>query len=181
MMEIFDELISLEMQGRKLELNRGWEEPGGLSTASFIDDSEVFGWDVDKETIIDKLLFLDDASGEWLPVIPIVAEDGTGKTTLARLVYNDHRVSKRFDLKAWATAWVPGVEGVFPLAKAIYESFTSQSCDLEELTSLQHRLCEILKNKKFLIVLDDVLVENYDSWSRLLLCTLGEINLFTQS
>ncbi|XP_050281730.1 putative disease resistance RPP13-like protein 1 [Quercus robur] len=110
----------------------------------FVADSEVFRRDRDEEAII-ELLLSDDGSGERLSVIPIVAEGGMGKITLARRVYDNHRATK-----------------------AIVESFTSQSCDLEELNSLQHRLCEILKNKKFLIVLDDVLVENYVSWSQLL-------------
>ena len=131
----------------------------------FVADSEVFCRDRDEEAII-ELLLSDDGSGERLSVIPIVGEGGMGKTTLARRVYDNHRVSEHFDLKAWA--WFPGKGDLLQATKAIVESFTSQSCDLEELTSLQHRLCEILKNKKFLIVLDDVLVENYDSWSRLL-------------
>ena len=131
----------------------------------FVADSEVFRRDRDEEAII-ELLLSDDGSGERLSVIPIVGEGGTGKTTLARRVYDNHRVSEHFDLKAWA--WFPGKGDLLQATKAIVESFTSQSCDLEELTSLQHRLCEILKNKKFLIVLDDVLVENYVSWSQLL-------------
>ncbi|KAK7826159.1 putative disease resistance rpp13-like protein 1, partial [Quercus suber] len=131
----------------------------------FVADSEVFRRDRDEEAII-ELLLSDDGTGERLSVIPIVAEGGMGKTTLARRVYDNHRVSEHFDLKAWA--WLSGKGDFLQATKAIVESFTSRSCDLEELTSLQNRLCEILKNKKFLIVLDDVLVENYVSWSQLL-------------
>ena len=188
--KIVDEFKSLETQGRALDLRPHarsyydflsyhrdlWygkyqkhlqndiDRYRKLSTF-FVADSEVFRRDRDEEAII-ELLLSDDGTGERLSVIPIVAEGGMGKTTLARRVYGNHRVSEHFDLKAWA--WFPGKGDLLQATKAIVESFTSQSCDLEELTSLQHRLCEILKNKKFLIVLDDVLVENYDSWSRLL-------------
>ena len=135
------------------------------SSTFFVADSQVFRRDRDEEAII-ELFLSDDGSGERLSVIPIVAEDGMGKTTLARRVYDNHRVSEHFDLKAWTG--FPGKYDLLRGTKAIFESFTSESCDLEELTSLQHRLCEILRNKKFLIVLDNVLVENYASWIRLL-------------
>ena len=165
--EIVDELCSLGVRGRALGLTGvGYRLILNVPTASsFVDDSEVFGRDRDKEAII-ELLLSDDASGEGLSVIPIVAEDGMGKTTLAQLVYNNHKVSEHFDIKAWA--WAPGEDDVLSVTKSIFESFTSQSCDLKELSLLQDRLCESLQNKKFLIVLDDVSVENYSYWSQLL-------------
>nr|POF02738.1 putative disease resistance rpp13-like protein 1 [Quercus suber] len=105
----------------------------------FVADSEVFRRDRDEEAII-ELLLSDDGTGERLSVIPIVAEGGMGKTTLARRVYDNHRVSEHFDLKAWA--WLSGKGDFLQATKAIVESFTSRSCDLEELTSLQNRLYE---------------------------------------
>ncbi|XP_050281733.1 putative disease resistance protein At3g14460 [Quercus robur] len=172
--KIVDEFKSLEMEGRALHLQfdvyyreLSYSEHqrnlcNGLYQGDLQNDIDR---DRDEEAII-ELLLSDDGSGKRLSVIPIVAEGGMGKTTLARRVYDNHRVSEHFDLKAWA--WFPGKGDLLQATKAIVESFTSQSCNLGELTSLQHRLCEILKNKKFLIVLDDVLVENYDSWSQLL-------------
>ena len=183
--KIVDEFKSLETQGRALDLRPHagsyygflhWERNRWNDTYQkelwydidryrrlstfFVADSEVFRRDRDEEAII-ELLLSDDGSGERLSVIPIVAEDGMGKTALARRVYDNHRVSEHFGLKAWT--WFPGKYDLLRGTKAIFELFTSQSCDLEELTSLQHRLCEILRNKKFLIVLDNVLVDNYAS------------------
>ena len=66
----------------------------------FVDESEVFGMDCDKEEII-KLLLSDDANDKQLPVISIVGNGRIGKTTLAKLVYNEQRVSHHFDRKAW--------------------------------------------------------------------------------
>ncbi|XP_050283529.1 putative disease resistance protein At3g14460 isoform X2 [Quercus robur] len=113
-------------------------------TASSVDEAEVvFGRESDKEAIID--LFM-GASGEPLSLIVIVAKDGIGKTTLARLVYEEDRVSKHFDLKAWA--WVPAEGTVGKACSSIFESFTLECSDLEK--------------QRFLIVLDDVSSKSLD-------------------
>jgi hypothetical protein len=126
---------------------------------------KVFGRDSDKEAIF-ELLLSDDASGEDLSVIPIVGEVGIGKTGLARLVYNDDKVSEYFEMKAWAH--VSDHFDMFMVIKAIFESFTMQSCDLKEINMIQVRLQESLPGKKFLLVLDDVWAETYHDWEFLL-------------
>ena len=116
--KIVNEFKSLQMQGEALELkskefcpsylyyrqDHNWSLQDDITcykrlSTFFVADSEVFRRDRDEEAII-ELLLSDDGSGERLSVIPIVAEDGMGKTTLARRVYDNHRVSEHFDLKA---------------------------------------------------------------------------------
>uniref|UniRef100_A0A2N9FP73 NB-ARC domain-containing protein n=1 Tax=Fagus sylvatica TaxID=28930 RepID=A0A2N9FP73_FAGSY len=84
----------------------------------------------------------DDASGEKLFVIPIMGEVGIGKTTLARLVFSDHKVSQHFYLKAWVQ--VPDTFDELMVTKAIFESLTSQPCHPKDLKSLQVILQESL-------------------------------------
>ena len=69
--------------------------------ASFGDDNSkvIFGRESDKKEIID-LLLSNDANDRKLSVISLLANDGMGKTTLARLIYNDDRAREHFELKA---------------------------------------------------------------------------------
>ncbi|XVF82281.1 hypothetical protein PTKIN_Ptkin16aG0033400 [Pterospermum kingtungense] len=123
-------------------------------------DTQVFGRDKDKETIL-ELVFKSDDEGNF--VIPIVGMGGIGKTTLAQLVYNDPTVQNHFDLKAWVC--VSDDFDVTRITKEILQSLTSEPCDENNLNSLQEKLKKMLYEKKFLIVLDDVWNENYHNWT----------------
>ena len=147
--------------GWKKRIQNEMKQSPSMPTSPSVDDSEVFGRDDDKEAIFEPLLS-DDASGEELSVIPIVGEVGIGKTALALLIYNDHRVREHFELKAWAH--VSDHFDMFMVTKAIFESFTMQSCDLKDLNLPQVRLQEGVRGKKFLLVLDDVWAETYHDW-----------------
>ncbi|XP_050284024.1 putative disease resistance protein At3g14460 [Quercus robur] len=103
---------------------------------------------------------------------------GVGKTTLARLVYNDNRVKENFDLKAWVC--VSDTFDSFRIAKTILEEITLSNCDIHSLNLLQIRIRESLKGKKFLLVLDDVWNEEYIAWDKLvtmLRCGAKEIKI----
>ncbi|KAK7344658.1 hypothetical protein VNO77_14542 [Canavalia gladiata] len=132
-------------------------------TSSVIEACDVYGRDDDKEALV-NLLLSHDAHDEKIGVIPIVGMGGIGKTTLAQLIYNDHRVQKEFDLKAWI--YVSEEFDISKITKNLLEVVTSCSCDIEDLNSLQRNLKMYILNKKFLFVLDDVWNENYDNWDK---------------
>ena len=125
-----------------------------IPAASFGDDNSkvIFGRESDKKEIID-LLISNDANDRKLSVISLLANDGMGKTILARLIYKDHRVSEHCDL-AWA--YVSDLSDTFMVTKAVLESFTLQSYDLKEqdMSQLEANLCERLEGKRFLLVLN---------------------------
>ncbi|MCH97440.1 CC-NBS-LRR resistance protein, partial [Trifolium medium] len=89
-----------------------------------------------------------------------------GKTTLAQLVYNDHRIKENFEHRAWV--YVSETFDVIGLTKAILRSFHS-SADGEVLNLLQNQLQQELIGKKYLLVLDDVWNRSEECWERLLL------------
>ncbi|TVU04751.1 hypothetical protein EJB05_47884, partial [Eragrostis curvula] len=131
-------------------------------THSGLDDSEqIHGRDDDKAVVV-KLL-LDQQDQQNVQVLPIIGMGGLGKTTLAKMVYNDSRVQKHFELKMWycvSENFEPAV-----LVRSIIELATKKRCDLpDNIELLRGRLEEVISRKSFLLILDDVWNEDQHKW-----------------
>ncbi|KAH9803064.1 hypothetical protein KPL71_001632 [Citrus sinensis] len=98
------------------------------------------------------------------PSTSLVGMGGIGKTTLARLVYNDKEV-EGFNPKAWVC--VSEDFDVLKITKAILESVTSSPSNLKDLNQVQIQLEKAIAGQKFLIVLDNVWSKNYGLWKTL--------------
>jgi hypothetical protein len=161
--ELLNKLEYLASQKDVLGLKQGvgGESSKRLPTTSLVQESDIFGRNDDKETIV-NLLLSNDASGGEMCVIPIVGMGGVGKTTLAQVVYKDERVKEHFELKAWVC--VSDEFDVFRVTKTILDAVTSSTRDIKDLNLLQVTLQDKLMGKKFLLVLDDVWNENYEDW-----------------
>ncbi|XP_043714923.1 putative disease resistance RPP13-like protein 1 [Telopea speciosissima] len=174
--EINQRLKSVAQEGVALGLNSsmgmmgfGSSRPMVFSqrppTSSLVNTYKVFGQEEDMEKIVGSLLS-DKAqcpsdNDNNFSVLPIVAMGGVGKTTLPQLVYNDVKVKKHFHLKAWLC--VSEDFDVVRLTKEILESVT-RSSPPNSLDLIQVKLQEALREKRFLLVLDDVWNKNYERW-----------------
>ncbi|KAH0746849.1 hypothetical protein KY285_008506 [Solanum tuberosum] len=94
--ELQEQIVSL---GLKEHFGSTKQETRTPST-SLVDDSDIFDRHKEIEDLIDRLLS-EDANGKDLAVVPIVGMGGAGKTTLAKVVYNNEKVKDHFGLKAW--------------------------------------------------------------------------------
>ncbi|XP_027341682.1 putative disease resistance RPP13-like protein 1 [Abrus precatorius] len=128
-------------------------------------DPVVVAREDDKDKLLKMLLSDDDESNSNIEVMTIWGMGGLGKTTLAQYLYNDNKVHEYFDLKAWA--WVSDDFDVSRVTKKIIESITSKDCNITNLDVLRVELKNNLKDKKFLLVLDDLWNDKYNDWHHL--------------
>ncbi|XP_054811919.1 putative disease resistance RPP13-like protein 1 [Prosopis cineraria] len=149
-----DALGLKKISGGRSEIGVGGKVSSRLPTTSLVaDESRIYGRDGDKEEII-RLLLNEDLSRGPLSVISVVGMGGSGKTTLAQLVYNDRRMKDQFQLKAWVC--VSEEFDVFRITKTILSALDCPITEHEDLNQLQLKLQEKLTGKKLLLVLDDV-------------------------
>ncbi|KAF9664019.1 hypothetical protein SADUNF_Sadunf17G0112600 [Salix dunnii] len=130
-------------------------------TSSYVNTTEIYGRDKEKEELISMLL----ANSDDLSVYAIHGMGGLGKTTLAQLVYSDASVEGRFDLRIWVC--VSDDFDIRRLSRAIIESIEDKPCTLQELDTLQRHLQEKLIGRRFLLVLDDVWDHYHEKWNAL--------------
>ncbi|WCJ21649.1 Disease resistance protein RGA2 [Euphorbia peplus] len=125
-------------------------------TRSSISDPKVFGRMEDKMILMDRLFSDSDSQ---FKVLPIVGMGGLGKTTLAKLIYNDETVLRCFEKRYWV--YVSQVFDVRMIGKAIME--TSENDKFEGkasrfLVNTEETIDAIvrdeLRGKRFFLVLD---------------------------
>ncbi|KAM3195132.1 hypothetical protein ACQJBY_071289 [Aegilops geniculata] len=168
--------LTEEMNMFGLENSVNWvdQQHTWRQTHSKLDEStKMFGRGGDKKGVV-KLL-LDQQDQQKVQVLPIFGMGGIGKTTLAKMVYNDQEVQQFFQLKMWHC--VSDNFNVIHIVKSIIELATSERCDLSDsIELLQKKLDEVIGQKRFLLVLDDVWNEEKRMWEdelRPLLCSVG--------
>ncbi|GJU04439.1 NB-ARC domains-containing protein [Tanacetum coccineum] len=90
---------------------------------------------------------------------------GVSKTTLAKILYEDEQVKKHFKLKAWVC--VSDEWDTFNMSNIIFQGVTGETKEFKDLNLLQVALRDQLREKLFLLVLDDVWSESSDDWESL--------------
>ncbi|XP_022631418.1 putative disease resistance protein RGA4 [Vigna radiata var. radiata] len=133
-------------------------------TSSDITEPVVYGRNKDREQIV-KFLLEDANNREELSIFPILGMGGLGKTTLAKQVFNDHRVCKHFDLTIWVC--VSDDFNTMTILQSILECITGQNPNLNSLEAMRKKVEEVLHGKRYLLVLDDVWNEDQEKWEQL--------------
>ncbi|CAK9164323.1 unnamed protein product [Ilex paraguariensis] len=109
--------------------------------------SEIVGLTEDAKRIKGWIL----PRNKELHYIGIVGMGGLGKTTIAQKIFNDKEVKARFQERIW----VPVSENanVYEILKSILKQLRA---DDQATSDLPHKICQVLSDKTYLIVLDDV-------------------------
>ncbi|KAF7046873.1 hypothetical protein CFC21_055868 [Triticum aestivum] len=168
-LETIDELV-VEMNNFCFQQHAEAPSVVHPQTHSRVDESDIVGRQDDKEQVVKILLDHNSSNNNNVMVLPIVGMGGIGKTTLAQLVHNDRRVNHHFELVLWVCVSDKFV--VEEIIRSIIEVATMKKCDLTQMEAMQKKLSEVLGNKRYLLVLDDVWNEDSQKWDdlRSLLC-----------
>ncbi|KAL7249726.1 hypothetical protein ACSBR1_011832 [Camellia fascicularis] len=162
-------------EGRSRNTSIDWRHYHGESW-SFVNEKEIVGMDESKEQLL-----------EWLTedevrrtIISIVRMGGLGKTTLVTKVYNDQIIKRYFDCWAWIS--VSQTYRVKELLRSMVRELlkTTEATNPKNFGSMNYRqlaetLIDVLHDKRYVLVLDDVW--SMELWSRIMLKIHTNVNL----
>ncbi|KAL5758041.1 hypothetical protein ACOSP7_020652 [Xanthoceras sorbifolium] len=110
---------------------------------SFVNVSKIFGRDEEKNTLISMLLCESCNASSFL-------------------LYNNNEVMSKFGNRIWVCA--SGPFDKLRIAEAINEGLGGDNSKLVELESVLQEISKRIVEKKFLLVLDDVWMEDFNKW-----------------
>uniref|UniRef100_A0A0A9B2J8 AAA+ ATPase domain-containing protein n=1 Tax=Arundo donax TaxID=35708 RepID=A0A0A9B2J8_ARUDO len=149
-------------------------------TGSGVIRSDVVGEKIEQDTkkIVDVLVSKVDAhiglnKSNVIVAVAITGAGGIGKTTLARVVFNDTRVEENFDKTIWLSV-NKEVNQIDVLQNVIAALGSRYTGSMGDKALLESALKEEVRQKKFLLVLDDVWSDSVNIWSEILRVPLSD-------
>ncbi|KAK1646464.1 hypothetical protein QYE76_064269 [Lolium multiflorum] len=117
-------------------------------------DTDLVGIDIPRKELLEQL---QEGQQKLLKVISIVGSGGSGKTVLARVVYNSD-VGQRFSVRAWVSAADRSPRQVLV---EILQELGRPVSDNSDVGSLAADLREHLHKKRYFIVIDDMRTDHW--------------------
>ncbi|GJN28427.1 hypothetical protein PR202_gb16549 [Eleusine coracana subsp. coracana] len=137
-----------------------------MPSLPIVDEALVLGRDGEKQKIISKLVETNDQNG--IKVVSIIGLGGSGKTTLAKLIFNDDKIiAKHFEVRLWVH--VSQEFDVEKLVQKLFESFSDNDSGQYKLPYMSKTISDKLTGKRFLLVLDDVWTESQTLWEEFII------------
>ncbi|XP_042991141.1 putative disease resistance protein At1g50180 [Carya illinoinensis] len=117
-------------------------------------ESDPIGFKEDKKRLVARLT---DTFLGRRPIISIVGQVGSGKTTLATALYDSSKINRHFDCRVWVSA----SENLRDILMSILQQIENSMVGEETaITELEAKIQERLRDKRYLVVLDDVRSRN---------------------
>ncbi|CAL4891313.1 unnamed protein product [Urochloa decumbens] len=128
-----------------------------------VDEKSIFGRDQVKSQIISKLI--DTKDQQSVNIVSVIGLGGSGKTTLAKLVFNDCNIIKEhFEAILWVH--VSREFCVEKIVEKLFEAIADEKPDHLPLQRVSRTISNKLAGKRFLLVLDDVWTEDRIHWEQ---------------
>ncbi|CAO2046649.1 unnamed protein product [Urochloa humidicola] len=127
--------------------------PSARAPTSSLSSGKLYGREGEVHRLF-ELLFSEDCGCRVFSVVSVVGMAGVGKTAVVQHACNDQRVRDSFDCFIWIYSG-QGVD-VMSTTKTMVQACGGDTRDITELSLLQGLLVDLLKQKRFLIVLDEL-------------------------
>ncbi|GKV45263.1 hypothetical protein SLEP1_g52371 [Rubroshorea leprosula] len=136
--------------------------------SSIGDPSKIVGRENKVLEVVESLI--DSSNDQPLLVVSIVGMGGIGKTTMAKLVYNNGQIQRHFFKRMWIC--VSENFNLKQILVAMLQAF-DENGSLYTQDIVVQKLQEKLRENNYLLILDDVWNEDWQKWESLRSCLLG--------
>ncbi|XP_057781573.1 putative disease resistance protein RGA3 [Salvia miltiorrhiza] len=133
-----------------------------FETDSFAVDPLFIGRDDVVSKLVEKLTNSVKSDERGICILSICGMGGTGMTTLTRKVFNHEKIETQFGSRIWVH--VSQIFDPFILFKKILEELTCDRVEVENRQGIMRKLQQALKDKTYLLVLNDVWNEDLSKW-----------------
>ncbi|KAL6145865.1 hypothetical protein ACLB2K_056549 [Fragaria x ananassa] len=132
------------------------------------DENNIIGRKDVVEDVVKALTNSNNNHGNDFSVMAILGMGGLGKTTLAKSVYHHDKIQQHFQKKMWVC--VSTSFEVNLILRGILESLKPEHAAVQARDAICRILKKELKEKRYLLVLDDVWNEDAHKWEELIGC-----------